>query len=52
MITKLGSQNVDSADALIAAVRSAAPNSQVDVTYTRGGDSNTVTVTLGSASAN
>ncbi len=52
VITKLGSQNVDSADALIAAVRSAAPNSQVDVTYTRGGDSNTVTVTLGSASAN
>jgi len=52
VITKLGSQNVDSADALIAAVRSAAPNSQVDVTYTRGTDSNTVTVTLGSASAN
>jgi putative serine protease PepD len=52
VITKLGSQNVDSADALIAAVRSATPNSQVDVTYTRGTESNTVTVTLGSASAN
>ena len=52
VITKLGSQNVDSADALIAAVRSAAPNSQVDVTYTRGTQTNTVTVTLGSASAN
>jgi putative serine protease PepD len=52
VITKLGSQTVDSADALIAAVRSAAPNSQVDVTYTRGTESNTVTVTLGSASAN
>ena len=52
VITKLGSQNVDSADALIAAVRSAAPNSKVDVTYTRGTESNTVTLTLGSASAN
>jgi len=52
VITKLGSQNVDSADALIAAVRSAAPNSQVDVTYTRGTQTNTITVTLGSASAN
>ena len=52
VITKLGSQNVDSADALIAAVRSATPNSQVDVTYTRGTASNTVTVKLGSASSN
>ena len=52
VITKLGSQNVDSADALIAAVRSAAPNSQVDITYTRGTASNTVTVKLGSASSN
>jgi putative serine protease PepD len=52
VITKLGGQNVDSADALIAAVRSAAPNSKVDVTYTRGTESNTVTVTLGSASTN
>ncbi len=52
VITKVGDQHVDSADALIAAVRSAAPNSQVGITYTRGTTSDTVTVTLGSATAN
>ena len=52
VITKLGNQSVESADALIAAVRSATPNGQTEVTYVRDGASSTVTVTLGSAAAN
>ena len=49
VITKLGNLKVESADALVAAVRSTAPNSAVDVTYTRAGAENTVSVTLGSS---
>ena len=49
VVTKIGSTPVDSADALIAAVRSAAPGSKVTITYTRGSDTKTATVTLGSA---
>ena len=49
VITKVGDQKVESADALVAAIRSAAPNTSVDITYTRGTDSNTVSVALGSA---
>ena len=49
VITKLGELKVESADALVAAVRSSAPNSAVDVTYTRDGAENTVSVTLGSS---
>src|SRR6478609_9635302 len=49
VITKVGDQKVESADALVAAIRSAAPNTSVDITYSRGGASNTVKVTLGSA---
>jgi putative serine protease PepD len=52
VITKLGGQSVESADALIAAVRSATPNGDIEVTYVRDGQSTTVTVTLGSAAAN
>jgi putative serine protease PepD len=52
VVTQLGDQPINSADALVAAVRSAAPNSTVQLTYTRGGTSSTVTVTLGSATAN
>ena len=51
VITKVGGQQVESADALIAAIRSASPNTAVDITYRRGTSSNTVTVTLGSATA-
>ncbi len=51
VVTKVGSQSVESADALIAAVRSAQPGGTTDVTYTRGSDTQTVTVTLGSAPA-
>ena len=49
LITKLGDQQVSTADALIAAVRSHAPGEQVSVTYTRGGKASTITVTLGSS---
>jgi putative serine protease PepD len=49
LITKLGDQQVTTADALIAAVRSHAPGEQVTVSYTRGGKSTEVTVTLGSS---
>jgi len=50
VITKVGDLKVESSDALVAAIRSAAPNSQLSITYTRGADSATVTVTLGSSS--
>ncbi len=48
VVTKVGDRDIDSADALIAAVRSHAPGDKVTLTYTRGGDSRTATVTLGS----
>jgi len=50
VITKVGDQKVESADALVAAIRSAAPNSAVSITFTRGtAASQTVSVTLGSS---
>ncbi len=52
VITKIGNQSVESADALIAAVRSSTPNGTVSVTFVRGGQSQSVDVTLGSATAN
>ncbi len=52
VITEVGNQAVESADALIAAVRSATPNGTVSVTFVRGGQTQTVDVTLGSATAN
>ncbi len=52
VITGIGNQAVESADALIAAVRSSTPNTSTQVKFTRDGESKTVTVTLGSAPAN
>jgi len=49
VITAVGDQQVESADALIAAVRSSIPNSAVTITYTRDDDSATASVTLGSS---
>ena len=50
VITKVGDQHVDSADALIATIHATAPGSQVTITYTRGNTTdNTATVTLGTA---
>ena len=51
-ITALGDQQVDSSDALIAAVRSQTPGAAVKVTFLRDGKSQTVDATLGSARAN
>ena len=48
VVTRVGSQLVDNADALVAAIRAEAPGDHVTVTYVRGSASHTVTVTLGS----
>jgi putative serine protease PepD len=48
VITKVGSRTVDSADALIAAIRSHRPGDTVTITYTQGGSTKTLPVTLGS----
>ncbi|MDT4891333.1 MAG: putative serine protease PepD [Pseudonocardiales bacterium] len=50
VLTNLGGQRIDSANALVAAVRSHAPGETVAVTYVRNSRSTTVQVTLGSAS--
>lgn len=49
VVTQLNDFTVTSADGLIAATRYYAPGTEVTVTYTRGGDSHTTKVTLGSA---
>jgi len=46
VITKLGGRSIDSADALVAAVRSHRPGESVELTYLRGGQSATATVEL------
>jgi putative serine protease PepD len=50
IITKLDSREIDSDDALIAAVRSHRPGDTVTLTYTRNGSTHTTRVTLGSDS--
>lgn len=49
VITKIADTPVGSADALIATVRSSAPGGKVAITYLRGSETKTTTVTLGSA---
>jgi putative serine protease PepD len=49
VVTKFGDKPVDSADALVAHVRSSAPGSTVTVTYERNGRTHTTQVTLGQA---
>jgi putative serine protease PepD len=51
VITKVGSRTVDSADALIAAIRSHQPGDKVTLTYVQGGSTKTLSVTLGSDAA-
>jgi putative serine protease PepD len=46
VVTKLGDRRIDSADALVAAVRSHRPGASVEVTYLRDGRSATATVEL------
>ncbi|MET3805873.1 putative serine protease PepD [Nakamurella sp. UYEF19] len=52
VITKVGNTVVGSADALIATIRSTEPSSKVTITYTRGSDTKTASVTLGTAVSN
>ncbi|MCW2524928.1 MAG: hypothetical protein JWO63_3263 [Frankiales bacterium] len=47
LVRTVDETQVTSADALIAAVRSHAPGAQVKLTFVRGGQSHSVTVTLG-----
>ncbi|HTZ45857.1 MAG TPA: trypsin-like peptidase domain-containing protein [Jatrophihabitans sp.] len=49
LVTKVDDQQVTTADALIAAVRSHAPGEKVTITYVRGGKTSSVSVTLGSS---
>ncbi|HEY7048293.1 MAG TPA: trypsin-like peptidase domain-containing protein [Jatrophihabitantaceae bacterium] len=49
VVTRVNTQRIDDADSLIAAIRSHAPGEKVSLTYTRGSQSTTVQVTLGSA---
>jgi putative serine protease PepD len=49
VVTKVGNTTIESADALVATIRSSPPDGKVQVTYTRSDKSSTVTVTLGSA---
>jgi putative serine protease PepD len=51
VVTALAGQRIDEADALVAAVRSHAPGQQVKLSYTRGGRSTTVTLTLGESAS-
>jgi putative serine protease PepD len=48
VITKIGDRAVYDVDSLLAAVRDYQPGDQVTITLLRGGDEQTVTVTLGS----
>lgn len=52
VVTKVGSAPVESADALIATIRSQTPGSTVEITYQRGSQTESAKVTLGSAAAN
>jgi putative serine protease PepD len=46
VITAVGNERIDGADALVAAIRSRAPGDQVTLTYVRNGQTATTTVTL------
>lgn len=46
VVTKVGDRVIDSADSLVAAIRSAVPGSTVTLTYERDGRTATATVTL------
>jgi putative serine protease PepD len=46
VVTAVGSERIDGADALVAAIRSRAPGDQVTLTYVRDGKTATTTVTL------
>ena len=47
VVTKVGDQVIDSADGLVAAIRTQAPGAKVTLTYVRAGETHTADVTLG-----
>ena len=49
VITEFGDQSIDSPDALVAAVRSIEPGTQVSITYVRDGQTHTVDAEMGTA---
>ncbi|HEY5033287.1 MAG TPA: trypsin-like peptidase domain-containing protein [Actinomycetes bacterium] len=51
VITAVNGRPVDSADSLVADIRSSAPGATVSITFTRSGASQTVSVVLGQASS-
>jgi putative serine protease PepD len=51
VVTKVGTRAIDSADALIAAIRSHQPGDTITLTYTHNGKATTTQVTLGSDAA-
>jgi putative serine protease PepD len=51
IITKFGGTSIDSADALVAAVRGESAGTKVTITYVRDGDSHTAEVTLGTSNS-
>ena len=48
MVVDFNGQTIDSADSLVAAVRSIEPGSSVKLDYVRGGNTESTTVTLAS----
>ena len=48
VITKVGDQVIDGSESLVATIRGHRPGEQVEITYLRSGDSETVTADLGS----
>jgi putative serine protease PepD len=51
IITKFGNRTIVDADSLIAATHAAVPNSTIIITYFRGGQTATTSITLGSAAS-
>ncbi len=49
VVTKVGNNKIESANALVAGIRSSEPGGTIEMTYTRNGTSATVSVTLGSS---
>jgi putative serine protease PepD len=49
IVTKVDSVPIESADALVATIRSSAPGGTISLTYVRDGQPHTVSVTLGSS---
>ncbi|MEO7125064.1 MAG: trypsin-like peptidase domain-containing protein [Nakamurella sp.] len=51
VVTKVDSVPIESADALVATIRSSTPGGAISLTYVRSGQPHTVSVTLGSSSS-